>query len=372
MTGATPTADAPYVLVVSLAKRDPMCTLFFTHLAGRVPMRIVQYPADDTVGPLSGASAVVIIRGLFEFGPLIACAEWLKVPLYYFQDDNFMLIREEEQTYGSIYERYTNDAVRSTLTRFDGVLLATPSLVDYFREQRLHNRLWLYPPVAGPSLNATSETADRPLTIAFFGGQHRREPFVRHVYPAIVDLARGRPIRIIAAGIDPEALPPAEGVEVVFPKYDASYTAALQLVAQYGVDILVHPSAITANNIFKNPHVLINAGVIGAAPIFTNEPPYEVVADAGVALLCENTRDSWYAALSRLAADPTLRASIRERLSAYCATHFSGAVNVQILSEMLRMHPAPSPSARAWRFALATARFSAARVTGRISRLIAR
>lgn len=371
MTEFTPTPNGPYLLVVSLAKRDPMCTLFFTHLAGRVPMRIVQYPTDDIVGPLSGASAVVIIRGLFEFAPLIACARRLKVPLYYFQDDNFMLIRKEEHTYGSLYARYTNEAVRDMLKGFAGVLLATPPLRDYFAEHRLHGHLWLYPPVAGPVLGQPSPAPDRPLTIAFFGGQHRREPFVRYVYPAIAKLARTRPITLVAAGIEPAALPPAEGVEVVYPTYDSSYTEALQLVARLGIDILVHPSAVTANNIFKNPHVLINAAVIGATPIFTDEPPYDTVADDGVAVLCENSLDSWYQALATLAG-AELRGAMHQRLMAYCATHFSGDTNTQVLTALSHRHPAPGAAARAWRQAAAAIYLTGARAVNKAARVLAR
>ena len=256
----TPTApDSGYLLVVALAPYDASCTLFFTHLADRLPLRIVQYPVDDIAGPLGGASAVILVRGLFEFGNLIACAKRLGVPRYYFVDDNFMLIRQEVGTYGSAYEKYTNGRVRTVLRDISGVLLATPSLMKYFADQRLHNHLMLYPPVAGAALTLPVRDDDHPLTVAFFGGIHRRDPFVRFVYPAVCRLARDRKVTLIAAGLEGGSLAPTAGVEIIYPRYDPSYAAALQLVARHGVDILVHPSSATANNIYKNPHVLINA-----------------------------------------------------------------------------------------------------------------
>ena len=335
-----------YVLVVSLAKHDPMCTLFFTHLAGRLPLRIVQYPVDDIAGPLSGASAVIVVRGLFEFGNLIGCATRLGAPLYYFQDDNFAVIREEAGTYGTSYEKYTPDRIRSALKDFSGVLLATPALMTYFADQRLHDRLLLYPPVAGPVLAPPAGHQGHPLTVAFFGGLHRREPFVRHVCPAVRRLAEEMPIRLIAAGIESGSFPVSAGLEIVYLPYDASYTAALTRVARLGVDILVHPSNATANNAYKNPHVLINARAIGAAPVFSHVPPYDAVAGEGVALLCEDDEEAWHRALAHLATNPGSRQAIQTRLVAYCERHFSGQANAATIDGLLRVHPGPERAAR--------------------------
>ena len=365
----SPTAGAPYVLVVSLAPRDPMCTLFFTHIADRVPLRIVQYPVDDISGLLSGASAVVIIRGLFEFGNLIRCAKRLGVPCYYFQDDNFMLIRQEVGTYGSLYEKYTPARVRAELRGFAGVLLATPTLMQYFKAEKLHDALTLYPPVAGPVLTAPDRGGDHPVTVAFFGGLHRREPFIRYVFPAVCRLAQRHLVRLVAAGIEPGSLPPVDGVEVVYPSYDTSYTAALQLVARHGIDILVHPSTETANNIYKNPHVLINARAIGAAPIFTNTAPYDAVAGGQVAVLCENTEDAWCEALSRLAADVALRQGIQARLAAYCTAYFGGELNTGTINAMLRSHPAPSAVTRARRLVGGAVCLAAGHLRRRVGRM---
>ncbi|MGE3342156.1 MAG: hypothetical protein AB7L71_01880 [Vicinamibacterales bacterium] len=366
-----PVAAAPYLVVASLAKRDPMCALFFTHLAGRAPLRIVQHPADGMAGPLSGASGLVIIRGLFEFGNLPACARRLGVPVYYFLDDNFMLIRNEGGNYGRPYERYTDDRVRDALRGYDGVWLAAPTLVDYFAEHALHGRLDYYPPVAGPLLTVPARTADHPLTIAFFGGLHRRAPFIDFVYPAIRRLAAVRPVRLVAAGIERSVLPADGAVEVVCPPYDTSYTAALQVVADLGVDILVHPSNETANNIYKNPHVLINARAIGAVPIFTREAPYAGLAGTGVAALCDNTETSWFDALTQLS-DGGRRECMRQALERFCQTHFSGATNLALIGDVLRAHGRPAPAARLARRLAGAACLAAGRLGNRIDSRVAR
>lgn len=366
-----PVTESPYLVVASLAKRDPMCALFFTHLADRAPLRIVQYGVDDVAGPLGGASGLVIIRGLFEFGNLAGCARRLGVPVYYFLDDNFMLIREEGGDYGSPYQRYTEAGVRDALRGYDGVWLAAPSLVDYFADRTLHPRLDYYPPVTGPVLATSPRAAGRPLTIAFFGGLHRRAPFVDYVYPAIRRLAGDRPVRLVAAGIERSSLPVAEGLEVVCPAYDTSYTKALQVVADIGVDILVHPSHETANNVFKNPHVIINARAIGAAAIFTHEAPYAALAGTGVALLAANTVDGWFGALAELS-EAGRRDEIRARADAYCRTQFGGTANLAIINGALHERPSPGGALRLARQAAGAACLGwghfVSRVEGRMAR----
>lgn len=366
-----PAPESPYLVVASLAKRDPMCALFFTHLADRAPLRIVQYGADEVAGPLSGASGLVIIRGLFEFGNLAACARRIGVPVYYFLDDNFMLIREEGGDYGRPYERYTDDAVREALRSYDGAWLAAPSLVDYFAARGLHPRLDYYPPVTGSVLAMPARTANHPLTIAFFGGLHRRAPFIDYVYPAIRRLAADRPVRLVAAGIERSALPVDAGVEVVCPPYDTSYTKALQVVADIGVDILVHPSNETANNVFKNPHVIINARAIGATAIFTDEAPYAALAGTGVALLSANTIDGWFEALTNLS-DASRRDEIRARADAYCRSQFGGTANLAIVNAALQGHPSPGGATRLARRAAGVACLGwghlVSRVEGRVAR----
>ena len=66
-------AQGSYVSVISLAPYDATCTLTFAHFADRVPgaLRISQFHVDDVAGSLAGASAVILVRGLFEFENLI-------------------------------------------------------------------------------------------------------------------------------------------------------------------------------------------------------------------------------------------------------------------------------------------------------------
>ena len=346
---------AAYLAVATLAPGDATTTLFFAHLADRVPLRIVPFSVVDMKNPaqglglarhathaLAGARAIIFSRGLFEFEGMIRSAAWAGLPRYYFVDDNFIILKDEPGLYHpSLGRRYSPDGVRKALQGFSGVLLSTPSLVEYFAQHELHPRLLLYPPVADHHLAPRPDSQHSTTRIAFFGGMHRREPFLRHVYPAVVRLAAERPVELCAAGIDLTGLAVPAGLTVIPVSYRAAYPAALAEMAARQIDILVHPSNTTANNVYKNPHVIINARALGAAPIFSAAPPYDALAGEGVALLCDDSVDSWYEALSRLAADGRLRQELKTRIDVYCDTYFNGAANVEVLQSILRESGAP-------------------------------
>jgi hypothetical protein len=279
-----------------------------------------------------------------------------------------MLIREEPDIYGTLCQDYALDRVKAALDGFSGVLLATPALIDYFKEHRLSDRPTLYPPVAGPPLDAVPDRSGRPLTIAFFGGSHRREPFLRYVYPAIRRLAMDRDVALVAAGIEPDLVHETGRLKVVRVPYNPSYADALQQVAAHGVDILVHPSGVTRNNVFKNPHVLINARALVATPIFSNVAPYDAVAADRVAVLCENSEDAWFDALARVAADNALREELQARLATYCERQFGGQVNLDVLRRIQDAHEMPSASVRMARLIAGGALLG----LGRARRMVAR
>jgi hypothetical protein len=352
-----------YALIATVVRHDATTTLFFDHLAARVPLRFHErairaktHPLETVRSevkaavPLAGAAALVVVRGLFEFGSLAATARRAGVACYYFLDDNFMVLRDEPRFVEARHAAaYAPDRVRAALDGFSGVWCSTPSLLDYFREHRLHEALQYYPPVVGapPARRGGGRAAD--VKVAFFGGQHRREPFVRYVMPALRRLAASRPVTLFAPGIDLTGVAAAPHLTVAPVAYNSSYPEALRDMADRDIDILAHPSCVTANNIFKNPHVLINARVLGATPIFSDVAPYDALAPDDVCVLCENTEDAWFAALSRVAGDASLRSALQARLAAYCERHFDGSVNLRVFEGVFNAHGAPTLITRAAR-----------------------
>lgn len=358
MTQSKPSA---YIAVASMTPDDATTAIFFRNLTDRAPLRIFSSSAGSVTHPvhagravgavvraLAGASALILVRSLLEFGNLSSCAGWLGIPRYYFADDNFMLLREEAGVPDSRwYRAYSLDRVRGALRDFAGVLLATPTLVDYFDRERLHHRTLLYPPIAGPALPCARDA--EVLTVAFFGGLHRRDAFLSYVYPAVRRLAEQRDVRLVAVGIDAAQVPPERRLHVIALAYNACYDDALREVASHGIDVIVHPGSETGHHVFKNTHMIINAHALGTVPIFSRIPPYDTIGDDRVALVCENSEEAWYEALARVASNPALAESIRSHVASYCATHFGGSPNLELMSMLLRDHPRPRAATRAAR-----------------------
>ncbi len=337
-----------YVLAVSLDPLDATTVLFFGHLAERMAgaLRVVRYGQPDLAGHVAGASAVILVRALFEMTPVVWAARAFAIPVYYFLDDNFMVLREQRGPWSPFVERYSVPNVRDRLRAFTGVMLSSRILMQYFEQHRLHSRLLFFPPVAWPQpIRPTSRTG---TGVGFFGGSHLHDTFRDSVLPAVRRLAVEQPVRLIVAGVT-AAIPASPGLSVAVQPYDRSYANGLRTLAEAGVDVLVHPSvASLANNEYKNPHALISADAIGAVPVVSARPPYDHLGDEDVVLQCDDTVESWHSALA-LACQPATRRRIGERLAAFCAANFSGTVNRQVIDEMIAARPAPAAGVALWR-----------------------
>ena len=295
----------PYALAVSVRPEDASTTLFFGHLAGgmRGTLRVAHYRQPDLAEQLSGASAIILVRALFELDPVIWFARLAGVPLYYFVDDNFMLLREQPGIWSAYVEPYSARNVRERLRAFSGVLVSSPALLEYFEEHRLHGRLMLFPPVGW------SSALPRPSS----NGASRIHRFLRRLAPPRC------PGGLRAAGHSPGGRRAAAAIRGGrrqrahrnFAGLDGRPSAirpvVLARVAYAGRCRRGCPGAPVApghaNNAYKNPHALISAHAIGAVPVVSARPPYDDLPESGIVLQCEDTIDSWYLALKR-ALDP--------------------------------------------------------------------
>jgi hypothetical protein len=336
--------DQPYVLAVSVRPEDASTTLFFGHLADRVggTLRVVHYRQPDLAEQLSGASAIILVRALFELNPIIWFARLTGVPLYYFVDDNFILLREQPGIWSAYVEPYSARNVRERLRAFSGVLLSSRALLEYFEEHRLHARLLLFPPVGWPSTLPRPWSNDAAASVGFFGGSHLHGVLKDYVLPAIQRMAAVQPLRFVVAGVS-EPVATSPGLTVVHQPYDPSYSRGLRTLAAAGVDVLVHPSLTGhANNAHKNPHALISAHAIGAVPVVSARPPYNDLPESGIVLQCEDTIDSWQVALKR-ALDPVEHRAVSDRLGSFCSAHFDGSINRQVIESLIG-HPVSRPA----------------------------
>ena len=343
--------------------------LFLGHLAERMSgaLQVVRY-ADPELGVMvANASAIILVRGLFELDGVFLAARALRIPLYYFVDDNFILLREQAGPWSPFVRRYSAANVRRRLRAFRGVLLSSDALIAYYRAHNLHHELTAFPPIEWQQRLSRPPASPQGVSIAFFGGLHLHEMFSTCILPAGRRLAIEQPVTLIAAGVT-GTIAPSPGLSVVEQPYDMSYARGLRRLAATGVDVLVHPTAPGLDNgRYKNPHALISANAIGAIPVVSDRPPYSDLREAGVALLCDDSSESWYAAFAQVA-QPAERMPIGERLQKFCSSQYGGRINREVIDKMLSLPE--SPSAR-WRRAR-TGMVRAAVLLGRLRPAMAR
>ena len=333
---------------------DASTTIFFGHLLDVAPemIRVVRYGDAALPAALAAASAVVCVRALFELDDVVRAARALRLPLYYFLDDNFVVLNEQGEPGMRWVKRYSDANVRTALQRFTGVLVATPALDQFFAERQLHKERVLFPPVKSAAAASAAPAARPRLHIAFFGGAHLHQLLLTTILPAVERLARQRPVTLITLGAP--SIRPSGGLQVIQHPYDVSYQRGVATLRASGVDLLAHPSAADLpNNAYKNPHALITAHALGAVPIVSDAPPYAGLRSEGVAALSHDDEESWYQAMAAVADNPHLRSEMLERLGKYCDEHFNGVTNRQVLDAIVSKPAARSASASFWRQSLA-------------------
>lgn len=357
-------------MAVSLEPLDASTTLFLGHLAERISgaLQVVRY-ADPGLGEkVANASAIILVRGLFELDGVFLAARALRIPLYYFVDDNFILLREQAGPWSPFVRRYSAANVRRRLRAFRGVLLSSNALIDYYRAEHLHHELTVFPPIEWRQRLSRPSVSPHGISIAFFGGLHLHEMFWTCILPAVRRLAIEQPVTLIAAGVT-GAIAPSPGLSVVEQPYDTSYARGLRRLAETGVDVLVHPSAPgLSNGRYKNPHALISANAIGAIPVVSDRPPYSDLRQAGVALLCGDSPESWYAAFAQVG-QPAQRVPIGERLGKFCSSQYGGRINREVIDKMLTLHACPPARWRRVRTSVARAAVLLGRLRPAMARL---
>jgi len=97
------------------------------------------------------------------------------------------------------------------------------------------------------------------------------------------------------------------------------------------IDIIVHSGNSTFNNSYKTKNALLNAWILKAFPILSNQPPYEDVEDLGLGLLCEKNTNLWHDNLVKALSDTALVSQVRENLHQYVVGNYSGEKNLEVL-----------------------------------------
>lgn len=321
---------------------DASVTLAFEHiLNAQKNIRFVT-PFFFDSQEIIKASALIISRHLFspEMYHWVTMAKKVNVPLYYYLDDNFMLLSKEIPE----LKRYTIEHIKKEIAAFRGVLVTSQALADFFVKNEIHPKVHVFPPIIPPKVwmdnSKIPEKSKGSTRIGFMGGLHRHKIFTDIVLPAITRLAKDHRIELVIGGDLDVPLNRRPNLGVFQFPYDTSYRLALGRMQSANIDILVHAGSLTGNNPYKTHNVLLNAWALDAFPILANQPPYEDVEKLGLGLLCNNT-DEWFENIQRAILDPVLVRSAHDNLNCFVAENYSGKQNLEILKLISQECPAP-------------------------------
>lgn len=343
----SPASGDGYILVVT-AHYDASTYLYFNMLPPDIArrVRIISVSTGYGVEELARASCVIFVRHINLFSAWMDAAQVMKVPVYYFLDDNLpLLAKSGELPAGN--EDYRPDQYRKDLAMFDGVLLSSRNLLEYFEGEMLHDRLFCFP-VSYYDQRSLFIDYHEPkrrdeLVIACATGSHRAKGLWEVVFPAIQRLAsEGRDVHLIAPEpSESEYKNLAKGLprnfRITLLPFEPDYVFAMRRFARYSPDLLLHAPSATINNAYKTLHPLMSALIMNAVPVLPDTKPYDQILKCGNAVFVHDSAKplSWYKALVDALKDKSSLDQIRQKNSEYCAENFSGKQNAAVLDSIL-------------------------------------
>ena len=338
-------------LLVPTALYDASTSLCFDDPTNIAHVQIIG-SGDSRKTEVVQATALIIVREIFDRNNVswIDVAQKAAVPIYWFIDDNFMVLAAESKE----YSMYRPENLKPFMHVFAGILTSTEAIQQYFYDQKLHDNVLVYPPISTLSLKhrkaAISPKEKNSFRVLFFGGTHRIEALRKFILPALEELSSLIDIELIVGSEQP-GLITSDVVNIHHVSFELDYRLALSRFVNADIDVLVHPSTRTRNAPYKTLNALINANKIGAALAVSDVPPFSEFHDAGIMAFAEDNVAAWFTVLKELAINNEKRASLRQAASEYCNENFDGRVNEASITSLLNKHPPPDTNEidRRWR-----------------------
>lgn len=286
------------------------------------------------------AQAVVICRDLFHptANTIIKISKILKIPAFYYLDDNLVSLN----TISESFREYKIDNLQKMMVDFAGVLVSTQALAEFFLQEKIHQNVYVFPPVL-PNCTWFDYPAIPPkqagtFRIGVMSGSHRYQHFREYIQPALNRLSQEYGLELVIIGDLP--LQTKDITVYRFP-FDFSHKLTLGRMITSEIDVLIHPASFTENNPYKTLNVLINAWAIGAVPVLPDQPPYENVERNGVGFLCDPDKTvSWYEKLKLAISDQRRAKQIRENIDLFLRREHSGRKNEEVIEKILSELPA--------------------------------
>lgn len=248
----------------------------------------------------------------------------LNIPVYYFTDDNFIVIAKEQSGEGLL--SVARCLTKENMASLQGVIVTTPTLQDYFRRTGLHQNVIVLDAIIRDGNYRHAVPNDNTTTIAFMGGAFRGGVLRSCVLPALKKISEDHPIRLALPDDGLKGLDEYESrqFEIVKVTRTSNYELALSEYAALKPQILVHCGNTLGNNRYKTKNALLNAVSTGAVLVASDIEPYCYREDEEPDdyILAENSIQGWYRAVLDLIECPSKRLELFNAARDYCLIRY--------------------------------------------------
>lgn len=307
-------------------------TLYMERMFNQSNEFVVKYTCGSaSKSDLILADLVIVCRGVIQNEFISEWCRKLSVPCYYFVDDNYIELAKEYEDNVDI-ARTAKSTNRTVLEPYDGVIVSTPSLKEYFEDNLLHDKVLLMEPFMDlpTAQKVCSNLSKDVFTIGFLGGGWRSEAFDEYVIPAIKRISKNTKVKLYIPIITNDVVGMKrykslidENLTIEFVSRTLSLDTILQRFCEKQIDVLVHCGKTNLNNRYKTENALLNAVQIGAVLLASDEEPYSSSKGKNKAFaLAKNTINDWYEKLNELK-EVAARKKIFDEARQYCLNRYS-------------------------------------------------
>ena len=288
---------------------------------------------------LMSYDAVIVDRNLQYAAQIIPLLKQLQISCYYYIDDNFLVLKNEYPE----FSWYSMENVTNTLKSVDAVLTSTEALRAFFLREKIHSKIFCYPPILNNALLPSVSDEYFPvvneikrINIAVIGEVFCRESFCEYVVPALNKLMEcGEQIHLTVSknllqDIAFNGTFSVDEVDVL-----ADHNQYIHQLKHKKIDIIIQTYGKSSNAIYKTPSVLLNALYLNANIIVFGDPAFEGLGEAEGVMSINQGIDSIVDAIKYLSI-PAHATPLKIKLSAYCHTAFNFDKNIKLLDLLTR------------------------------------
>ncbi|RRD40749.1 glycosyltransferase family 2 protein [Leptotrichia sp. OH3620_COT-345] len=292
--------------------------------------------------------AIIFMRDLDFFQKIKKLCDSLKIPYYYYIDDNFIILTDDIKNKKIIMksegrrqiEKFASNTKKLSIYGFKKVFCSTEELKKYFLENNLHHDIEVLNPIIDFKNIFRHEMKKESISIAFMGGNFRNGILKEIILPAIIRLSKDIKVKFYYPENGKKDFLKIYNDEENLNFYSIERTFSLQKAlrrfAKNEIDILIHCGEEINNGIYKTENSLLNAVQLGAVLVTSNIEPYKSkFKSKNEYVRVTNEINDWYIALKSLAQNSEIRENIYNKAYFYCKEKYSGEKEEKILKNAL-------------------------------------